>query len=288
MKEAWSKWGDADEIGALNMIGAAEVRSAVKLVKTGQVLSLAQEISAAMPAPSHRPGVAHFMSRDGGDYAAGARTPGGFQFSEDTVVMPLHTGTHVDALCHCWHDDMLYNGFPGDGVRSKGAQKLGIHTMPPVVTRGVLLDFVSLVGAPLEDGTAIGAEMLHAAIASTGTKLRIGDVVLLRTGWQESKGAGTPDFYAEPGIDVDAALVLAEAGVAMVGADNYAVEVLPFAPGTVFPVHQRLIRDYGIPLLEGLVLKPLAEAGATEFLFMAAPLPIRGGTGSPITPVAVL
>jgi kynurenine formamidase len=183
---------------------------------------------------------------------------------------------------------MLYNGFPGDGVRSKGAQKLGIHTMPPVVTRGVLLDFVSLVGAPLEDGTAIGAEMLHAAIASTGTKLRIGDVVLLRTGWQESKGAGTPDFYAEPGIDVDAALVLAEAGVAMVGADNYAVEVLPFAPGTVFPVHQRLIRDYGIPLLEGLVLKPLAEAGATEFLFMAAPLPIRGGTGSPITPVAVL
>jgi kynurenine formamidase len=64
--------------------------------------------------------------------------------------------------------------------------------------------------------------------------------------------------------------------------------VLPFAPGTVFPVHQRLIRDYGIPLLEGLVLKPLAEAGATEFLFMAAPLPIRGGTGSPITPVAVL
>ena len=112
--------------------------------------------------------------------------------------MPLHTGTHVDALCHCWHDDMLYNGFPGDGVRSKGAQKLGIHTMPPVVTRGVLLDFVSLVGAPLEDGTAIGAEMLHAAIASTGTKLRIGDVVLLRTGMA---------FHLHPGAFEEAHLV---------------------------------------------------------------------------------
>jgi kynurenine formamidase len=113
-------------------------------------------------------------------------------------------------------------------------------------------------------------------------------VVLLRTGWQESLEGRAPDFHAEPGIDLDAALILAEAGVAMVGADNYAVEVLPFAAGTVFPVHQRLIRDYGIPLLEGLVLKDLAEAGATTFLFMAAPLPVKGGTGSPITPVAVL
>jgi kynurenine formamidase len=74
----------------------------------------------------------------------------------------------------------------------------------------------------------------------------------------------------------------------MVGADNYAVEVIPFPHGSVFPVHQRLIRDFGIPLLEGLVLAPLAEAGATEFLFIAAPLPIKGGTGSPLAPVAVL
>ena len=113
-------------------------------------------------------------------------------------------------------------------------------------------------------------------------------MVLLRTGWQERQGLTEPNFNAEPGINLDAALVLAEAGVAMVGADNYAVEVLPFPQGAMFPVHQRLIRDFGIPLLEGLVLKPLAEAGATAFLFMAAPLPIKGGTGSPLTPIAVL
>jgi len=63
---------------------------------------------------------------------------------------------------------------------------------------------------------------------------------------------------------------------------------MPFPPGTVFPVHQRLIRDYGIPLLEGLVLRELAQAGATEFLFVASPLPIAGATGSPVAPVAVL
>jgi kynurenine formamidase len=288
MKDAWGKWGDADERGALNLIGADQVRHAARLVRKGQVFDLAQPISTAIPVPPHRPGVMHFMGRDGGDYAAGGRKPGGFQFAEDTIVMPLHTGTHIDALCHCWCDDMLYNGFPGNGVKSKGADKLGVDKLGPILTRGVLLDFVAPTRTPLADGTVIGAEMMRAALSRVGTVLRPGDAVLLRTGWLERQGAGLPDFNAEPGIDLSAAQILAEAGVAMVGADNYAVEVLPFAKGLVFPVHQYLIRDFGIPLLEGMVLKPLAEAGATVFLFLAAALPIKGGTGSPLTPVAVL
>ena len=98
----------------------------------------------------------------------------------------------------------------------------------------------------------------------------------------------TVSFDTEPGIDLAAALWLAEREVAVVGADNYAVEVLPFAAGTVFPVHQRLIRDFGVPLLEGLVLKPLADTGRHTFLFTASPLPVVGGTGSPISPMAIL
>ncbi len=76
--------------------------------------------------------------------------------------------------------------------------------------------------------------------------------------------------------------------MALVGADNYAIEVLPFPAGTVFPVHQCLIRNYGVPLLEGLSLRALAETGQGEFAFAAAPLPIVGGTASPIVPMAVL
>ncbi len=286
MTGAWGKWGDADEIGAPNHIGPEEVRAAAALVREGRVLSLAQEISPDMMMPAHRPGLMHFMGRDGGDYAAGARRPGGFQFSEDTVVMPLHTGTHIDALCHCWTDDTLYNGFPGDSVRSRGAARLGVDKLPPLVTRGVLLDFV-VDGAGPADGTAIDAAALEAAIARAGCRPGKGDAILLRTGWHERQ-TGKPDYHAEPGLDLSAARLLAEAGVAVIGADNYAVEVLPFPEGTVFPVHQLLIRDFGIPLLEGLVLDELARAGATEFLFCAAALPVRGGTGSPVTPVAVL
>ena len=113
--------------------------------------------------------------------------------------------------------------------------------------------------------------------------------LLIRTGWQESQEGQTEvSFEEEPGIDVEAALWLAERGVAVVGADNFAIEAIPFPPGTVFPVHQRLIRDHGIPLLEGLVLHQLAARGRGAFLFSAAALPLVGGTGSPLHPVAVL
>lgn len=289
-QEAWSRWGADDETGAPNLIGAEQVRNAASLVRTGQVFSLSQQISDRLPVPGHRAGVMHFMGRDGGDYAAGAKRPGGFQFAEDTVVLPLHVGTHIDALCHAWCDDHMYNGFHGNTVRSNTrALRCGVENIPPIVTRGLLLDIVRLRGAVAVPGDSIGVTELQAAARQSGLVPRSGDVVLIRTGWLESQtSAQAIDFNSEPGIDVEAALWLAESGAAIVGADNFAIEAMPFPPGTVFPVHQRLIRDYGIPLLEGLVLHALAQAGATEFLFLAAPLAIVGATGSPLTPVAVL
>ncbi len=289
-REAWRRWGDTDERGALNHIGALQVRDAAALVRSGQVLSLAMALSSRTPVPQHRSGVQHFMGRDGGDYAAGARRPGGFQFAEDTVLLPLHIGTHIDALCHAWYDDALYNGFPGSGTRSTtGATHCGIDKMGPIVGRGVLLDVAGLHGEPLPDGAAIGRAALERAAANAGVEPGTGDIVLIRTGWAESQGqAASVSFDGEPGLDVEAALWLAEREIALLGADNFAVEVIPFAKGTVFPVHQRLIRDFGIPLLEGLVLQQLAAAGRHEFLFAASPLPVVGGTGSPISPIAVL
>lgn len=289
MTDAWGRWGAEDERGALNHIGSQQILHAAGLVSQGRALSLAQPISPRMAVPPHRPGVMHFMGRDGGDYAAGRRGPGGFQMAEDTVVMPLHSGTHIDALCHCWYGDRLYNGFSANEVRSEGARRCGIDKMSPIVTRGVLLDPVRLTGGRLADGFTITPDLLKACIDAARTELQPGDAVLIRTGWQESQTAGgTRDYNTEPGLGVEAALLLAEAGVSLVGADNYAVEVLPFPAGSVFPVHQKLIRDFGIPLMEGLVLDELGEAGATTFLFMAAPLPVAGGTGSPVNPVAVL
>jgi kynurenine formamidase len=289
-KEAWGRWGAADERGALNYIGPDQVRRATQLVQSGEVVSLTQPLSPRTPVPNHRAGIQHFMGRDGGDYAAGARRPGGFQFAEDTVILPLHIGTHIDALCHAWCDDCLYNGFPGQGTRStSGALRCGIDKMGPIVTRGVLLDLVRLRDGPLAPRVSVSRADLIAAAEAASVRIEPGDAVLIRTGWQESQeGNADISFGEEPGIDVEAALWLAEADVAMVGADNFAIEAIPFPTGTVFPVHQRLIRDFGIPLLEGLVLQSLADHQRGQFLFVAAPLPVVGGTGSPLAPIAVL
>ena len=286
----WGRWGPDDERGTLNHIGPDEVRHASALVRTGEVLRLAQLLSAKTPVPSHRCGLQHFMTRDGGDYAAGAGRPDGFQFAEDAVMMPLHIGTHMDALCHAWYDDKLYNGYLGDTIRStSGAARLGIEKMPPIVTRGILLDLVRLKGRLLADGEDIGAADLEAAALAAGLQPGRGDAVLLRTGWLEAqKGVKRPSFNEEPGINIEAARWLAERDVAMVGADNFAIEVMPFPAGRVFPVHKFLIRDVGMPLLEGLMLDPLVASGRHEFMFIASVLPIVGATGSPLAPVAVL
>ena len=287
---AWGRWGVDDEAGAMNLIGPEQVKRAARLVRTGQVVRLAQLLSNQTPIPKHRAGLQHFMGRDGGDYAAGTRQPGGFQFAEDTVIMPLHIGTHIDALCHAWCDSRMFNNYRDHTMRSMtGATRLGIEKMPPAFTRGLLLDVVAHKGRPLEDGEVITRQDLEAILAKDQLQIESGDAILIYTGWLENHlGKEEIDFNAEPGIDAQAGLWLAQSEVSLIGSDNYAVEVLPFAPGTVFPVHQIAIRDYGVALLEGVELKHLAETGRHEFLFVAAPLTIVGATGSPLTPLAVL
>ena len=287
---AWGRWGAEDEAGALNLIGPEQVKRAAGLVRTGQVVRLAQLLSHKTPVPRHRAGLQHFMGRDGGDYAAGAKRPGGFQFAEDTVVMPLHIGTHIDALCHAWCDSRMFNNYREETMRStSGATRLGVEKMPPAVTRGLLLDVVGLRGRPLLGGEVVSRADLEACLAAAQLQIEPGDAVLLHTGWLAAQqDVSDVDFNTEPGIDHEAGLWLAQQDVALIGADNYAVEVLPFAKGTVFPVHQCVIRDFGIPLLEGLLLDPLVRTGRREFLFVAAALPIVGATGSPLTPLAIL
>src|SRR5947207_12031447 len=111
-QQAWGKWGADDERGAVNAIGPEQIRRAARLVRSGQIVALGQPMSPKTPVPKHRAPMQHFMDRDGGDYAAGAKRPGGFQFAEDTVVMPLQFATHVDELCHEWTGERLYNGLP--------------------------------------------------------------------------------------------------------------------------------------------------------------------------------
>ena len=287
-KSNWGRWGAEDERGTLNLIGPTQVQNAVATVTSGQVINLYQPLGPATHVPPHRRPPERFMTRDGGDYAAGARQPGGFQFAEEVVSFAAHSGTHLDAMSHAWYGDTLYNGFPSTTVRStSGAQRCGAEKLGPIVTRGVLLDIVAIRGRALTAGEIVSVEDLQAAADRMGCEIEPGDAVLVRTGWFES-AVGAPDYFeGEPGIGIMAAEWLADRDISLVGADNYAVEALP-APEGVFPVHQFLIRDCGTPLLEGLALEGLASQATEPFLFMGVPLPLVGATAGPIAPVAVL
>lgn len=294
MTDNWGRWGPDDQAGALNLVTPEVTRRAATLVREGRTLSLAQPLGPATPAPAHRQRPARFMNRDAGDYALGARTPGGFRFAEDTVQFPAHSGTHLDALCHVWEGEHLYNGHPASSVRTtRGAGRCGAEHLAPVVTRGVLVDLVAAAGGPLAPRTGVEAADLDRGVTEAGVVPEPGDAVLIRTGWWESRGAASSggDYFAdEPGITADAARWLAARDVALVGADNYAVEQQGAEPG--FPAHLVLLHRHGVPLLENLDLAALADAlraaGRSTFHLTVAPLPLVGSTAGPVTPVAVL
>jgi kynurenine formamidase len=285
----WGRWGAEDEAGTLNLLGPQTVLDAVREVRDGRVVSLAQPIGPSTSVPPHRHPPRRFMDRDAGDYALGARSPDGFRFAEDTVTLASHTGTHLDALAHAWTGDELYNGHPAASVRStRGAGRCGANKLRPVVTRGVLLDLVAARGRALAPSTPVTADDLEAECRRIGVTPRAADAVLMRTGWWETH-RGAPAYHDdEPGLTGEAAAWLAERDVALVGADNYAVEVQPSPPGTTFPAHLTLLHRYGIPMLENLDLTELGSLAATTFLFVAAPLLLEGSTASPLQPLAVV
>ncbi len=289
MNDNWGRWGERDEFGALNTVGPDQVRRAAGLVREGVVVPLAQPSGAAGAVPPHRRRGSRFMDRDAGDYALGARAVGGFKFAEDTVAISTHSGTHMDALSHVWTGNDLYNGHAASTLRSTGATRLGAETLRSVMTRGVLIDLVSAYGAPLRASTRISADDLAHGYSAAGLSPEAGDAVIIRTGWWESHLAEHAEYFDnEPGLDESAAEWLATADVALVGADNYAIEVQPSTSGTRFPVHLALIHQQGIPLIENMDLRGLVGRTVTSFCFVAAPVGFTGSTAAQLTPLAVL
>jgi kynurenine formamidase len=287
----WGRWGTADERGALNLVTPERVLEALRLPVHGRLYSLGQSIQGrGVPMISDRPPPIHLFRVDGGDYATGAPDSNGCRSAEDYLIMGMHGHTtHLDALGHVWSGEELYNGFPDATVRSTGMRRCGIDKAGPIATRGVLLDLARWKGVEhLEAGGSVRAADLDACAAAQGVQVGGGDAVLLRTGWPLVYATDPAGYErAWPGIGLEAAAWLAERDVVLVGADNPAVETRPFPKGTTAPVHQLLLRDHGIYLLELLDLEALAADAAHQFLFLTLPLRIRGATASPVNPVAI-
>ena len=289
----WGRWGADDQIGTLNLVRPAHVRAAAAEVRTGQVFQLSIPIGADGPQNGlgGRLNPVHLMSMQPGDW-----DPHGLQVADDWIIMPLQSGTQWDALSHIAYDDKLYNGYPAADVGTRaGARQLAVDAFTDrIVGRGVLLDIARLAGVDwLEPGTVITPGDLEAAERAQNVTVGEADFLLVRTGWRGRLLAHGRDGWmsSEPGLGLECARWLADRGVAAVGSDNWAIEVIPSETGETLPLHCVLIRDMGMPLAEILDLDALAAAcaadGVWSFLFVAPPLHISHAVGSPVTPIAI-
>ncbi len=290
----WGRWGDDDERGTLNLVTDDVVRAAASVVRTGKVYSLALPLEKQSTPPiGIREAPQRLTLTAPTDMATftGLGMPEGTGSSEDVLILPSHSVTHIDALCHAHRDGSIYNGFTVDAFEPhRGASRCAITAMGPLATRGVLLDVAAHAGvANLEGGHVITADELAACAAAQGTEIRAGDAVLVRTGYlQRWLGRGHVDIgWQQPGLGLSAGEFLVDHDVAAVGADNSAVEAIPFDDNQFMGLHMALLRGAGMPLIEHLALEDLAADGVHEFLFVCTPLPVPGATGSPVAPVAI-
>jgi len=255
-------------------------------VKEGRVYDLGMPLKNFMPhAPLHPPFIFAQWAMHG-DYQNGQCTP-----SNDLIVMGGHVGTHVDALGHIAKDGKLHGGVVASKAQhgQTGLSERGVDEIPPVIRCGVLLDAASHLGVErMEANQPADAGLLRGAAESQGVEVREGDVVLVRTGWIQTFDDG-PTFVGDnggcPGVDLDGARWISSRGAYMTGSDTLAYEVWP---SHELPVHTHLIPESGIPILEMLNLEELAQDGVHEFAFVMVPLPIVGGTASPVRPLAIL
>lgn len=276
----WGRWGRGDQLGALNLITPAKRVEAAKLVKTGVSVSLAHNYSVnpdlGLPPPFDQE---IFMLNTPGEYVM------------ERVSFSYHGGihSHLDALCHVLWQGKMYNGFSKSDVNEDGCQKLGIANVKQgILTRGILMDIPRLKGVDyLPPGTAVYIEDLEAWEEQTGVHVSSGDVIFVRTGrWATPGSAGS----GSAGLHASVAPWLRERDVAIVGGD-YANDVIPSdVQGVFLPIHQLTIVAMGVRLFDNLDLEALAEEavrqGRWEFMLSASPIPVEGGVGSPMNPIA--
>lgn len=294
---------DMRQVGPVANLPPEQVVRAAALVRSGRVISLAAVRYPGMPLfPGHPPFQVLNYRTPRGIRVTGAKPWGpindaGLGYMAEYVMATSHSGAHMDALAHMTVDDDMhwYGGGNADEHLTDFGPTFGdASSMPPFITRGILLDAAGHRGVGcLPKGSSVGAAELEDIARAQGVNVEPWDVVVIRTGymslWPDAEAMAA---HKTPGPDLSAAQWLLGHGVVATGTDTETYEVQP-APdpgptGNPQPVHTLLLIQNGIYLMESLDLEELARQRVYEFMFVALPLKIRGATGSMVDPVAVV
>lgn len=284
-----SKFGPDDQVGNLNHITPEKTRRASKLIKQGKSYALGIETNKNTPA--YAPRTFEIKVVQPGQ-EKGPIGPSKTSYNDDIVNGWMGIGSQLDGLGHLGIDGVYYNCNKGtDFAKPEGLQKLGMEKVPPIATRAVLLDMASYFKEdPVKEGTPFNRREIEGAMKRQGIKtIEKGDVVLFYTGWSKLIGKDNERYNkGEPGLGIDGARYLASLEVAMVGSDSWAVEVLPAEPNAgAFEVHQILLAQNGIYILENMNTEMMVKDKAWESFFTLGPSRITGAVQAIINPIAI-
>jgi kynurenine formamidase len=248
-----SKWGPDDEIGAANYMKPELVLKAASLIKTGKTYALGIPVDSKTPA--YPPRTFKVTIVQPGQAGIPGLGPSKTTYNDDILETWVGIGSQIDGLGHIGVEHVYYNGNKLlDFADPTGLKKLGVEKIPPIVTRGVLLDMAAFYKTDVvKEGTAFNVKEIEEVAKSQGVEIRQGDVVIFHTGWLSLIGKDDKRYASvEPGLGVEGAKYLTGKGVVAIGADTWAVEVIPFESKNVFEVHQILLPMNGTYILENM------------------------------------
>jgi kynurenine formamidase len=296
-----SPFGKDDQTGATNRVTPAVIKAAAAEIQSGKVTTLTFPLVDGVPLFGSRFSKTVLTAVT---LAPGAALgENNLTYMEDTWLSQSHVGTHLDGMGHIGRGDCYYNQIAmGKFINQNNMTKLGLENLKSFATRGVIIDVVKVYQAAnklktnaacrkpcLDKGTVITAEDLQAGLKLYNATLREGDAVFINTGWGDifAQYPAQNALYnsGEPGIGEAAAKWLIDQKVILVGSDTWAVEVIPGeSPTKAFSVHQMLLTDNGIHIIENVRTDLIADEAATSkratfFLNMTVPKAV-GLTGN--------
>lgn len=284
-----SVYGENDETGAANLLTPEGVLQAIRLVKQGVVVPLSVAVDKNFPAFQHC--CFHLYNIQPDQQDGNTHGPNTSTFSDEQVNTRTGVGMLLNDIGHIDINNIYYNGNKAaDFVTIDGVKKLGIEKVPPMVTRGVVLDMTAFYQQKIvPGGTEFSVADIQSVLKNQGLTLKKGDIVLFNTGWLELVGKDNKQFLEkEPGIGMEAAKWLADQQIVAFGGDTWASEVYP-NPATKeeFPINHYLLAKRGIYNLELIDTRPLVSKQVWEFLFVLGQPLYTGSTQVNINPVAI-
>lgn len=287
-----SKWGADDEIGSANLISAENTLKAAALIKQGKSMPLGIVIDSNTPAFPPRSLSLQVVqpNQQGGQKLDAFGYPG--NYNDDLLQTWVGIGSQIDGLGHLGEGGFYYNcNNEKDIAAITGLTKLGVHNVPPLVGRAVILDMAKHFGTDvMAAGDNFGEADIKAAAEAQGVTMGEGDIILFHTGWTEGKLESDPTAWVsgEPGLNNEGARYIASLDPMAVGADTWGVEPIPAPEGDgVFYGHVILLQQNGIYILETMNTGPLLREGVNEFMFVLGQARIRGTVQMIINPVAL-